>query len=121
MKAVTIDDVPEEYHFWHAMMGLGLTVGRDVSLVDNPEVYANLFVCLLGMTGSGKSKAKRYLSNVMHEAAPWDNNQKEPLGVKMIPTPASAEASNQSLPEGFSHHRRVWQGNQGLCVRQRVR
>ena len=92
MQAVIVDDVPEEYHFWHAMIGLGIVVGRDAYLFDQPEVYGNLFVCMLGSTGSGKSKSKRYLIQVMNEMHAWDADEDPPRGVKVTPTPASAEA-----------------------------
>lgn len=92
MKAVIVDDVPEEYHFWHAMMGLGVMVGRDAYIQDGPPVRGNLFICMLGQTGSGKSKSKYHLTKVLDMAYPYDPNEKIPKGVKPVPTPASAEA-----------------------------
>ena len=90
MNATVIDDVPEEYHFFHALLAIGFALGRDVMLQDSKPVQGNLFVCLLGKTGAGKSKAASYLEDVLHQAMPYDA---DPInkGVKKISSPGSAE------------------------------
>ncbi len=91
MKATSVDDVPEEYHFWHALVGLGFSLGRDVALEDFIPVYGNLFVCTLGHSGAGKSKAMRHLTELLASALPhkWDDPGSK--GVRRISAPGSAE------------------------------
>src|SRR3546814_6014676 len=72
MDATVKDDVPEEYHFWNGLLGLGFALGRDVSLMDFQPVYGNLFVCTLGRTGSGKSRAKGHLDRLLSTALPHE-------------------------------------------------
>lgn len=92
MAATKIDDIAEEYHFWNALVALGLSIGRDVYLRDSPNVYGNLFVCLLGLTGDGKSRSMRHLRTVLADALPFDAGVDYPRGVNLVPTPSSAEA-----------------------------
>lgn len=91
MKATVIDDVPEEYHFFHALAALGMAVGRDVCLYDSVPVYGNLFFCTLGRSGSGKSKAKRHLDKLLDAAMPYDRTFLPSRGVKRVNAPGSAE------------------------------
>lgn len=109
MKACSNDDSPEEYHFWHGLLGLGHAVGRNVSLNDTRNVYANLLVCLLGGTGYGKSRARYWLDEVIEEALPFRDNGLDTSGCRLVPVPASGEnliaqfqhiASDPSLPKG---------------------
>lgn len=91
MRATTIDDLPEEYHFWNGLIALGFALGRDVTLFDRVPVYGNLFVCTIGRSGSGKSRARSYLSNLLRLALPHDWNDPNSKGVRIVNTPASAE------------------------------
>lgn len=91
MKACTNDDAPEEYHFWHGLMALGLVVGRNVTLDDTQPVYANLLLCILGATGSGKSRSRRHLNHVLRESAPYKEDGTRTTGVKIVPLPGSGE------------------------------
>lgn len=91
MKACTNDDAPEEYHFWHGLMALGLVCGRKVTLDDTPPVYANLLLCILGSTGSGKSRSRRYLVKVLEDAAPFAEDGVSTRGVLQVPVPSSGE------------------------------
>lgn len=92
MEACRYDDVPEEYHFWHGMLAIGMAMGRDVGLADNSVVYGNLFICILGRSGSGKSRSKRYLDELLGAALPFESGNPATTGVRNIRTPASAEA-----------------------------
>lgn len=92
MKQTTIDDVPEEYHFWNGMLALAAAAGRDVSLDDFRPVYSNLFICFLGRTGSGKSRAKYYLDQLLEEALPYKHSDPFSKGILRVNAPASAEA-----------------------------
>lgn len=98
MGVCTQDDVPEEYHFWNGLVALGLAVGRDVTLFDFIPVYGNLFVCLLGNTGDGKSRSFSHLKKLLTTALPhkWDDP-----GSKGIVQAASA-ASAEVLIHSFS-------------------
>lgn len=70
MDVAVTDTCVEEYHFWHGMLALSTAIGRDAYLVDNPNVYGNLYICMLGGSGSGKSKSKRHMDHVIREAMP---------------------------------------------------
>lgn len=92
MDACCIDDIAEEYHFWNGLLGLGFVAGRDTYLRDSPNVFGNLFICLLGLTGDGKSRSMRHLRTVLANSLPFDFNAEYPKGVNLTPTPSSAEA-----------------------------
>lgn len=91
MKACVQDDVAEEYHFWNGLLALGFALGRDVRLDDLVPVYGNLFICALGHSGSGKSKARYHLNTLLETALPHDWSDPNSKGVRKIATPASAE------------------------------
>lgn len=91
MNACRIDDVAEEYHFWNGLIAVGFAAGRMARLYDLQPVFGNLFVCTLGMSGSGKSKAERHLNTLIKEALPHDWTDPSSRGVKRVNTPGSAE------------------------------
>ena len=91
LEACTADTVPEEYHFWNGMIALGLAVGRDITLQDATPVHGNLFVCIVGNTGDGKSRSKGYLNKVLYAALPHDHKAAVSKGVKQVSNPGSAE------------------------------
>lgn len=91
MNACCNDDAPEEYHFWHALMGLGLVVGRNVTLDDTRPVYGNLMLCTLGGTGTGKSRSRGWLDHCLRETAPYKEDGSRTTGVKLVPVPSSGE------------------------------
>ncbi len=91
MAACTVDDVPEEYHFWNSLLALGLAVGRDVTLEDYHPVLANLYVCVLGPTGVGKSRATSHLTRLLDAAIPEDRGDPASRGTRAFSTAGSAE------------------------------
>jgi hypothetical protein len=91
MQSTIIDDVPEEYHFFHALLALGFALGRDVRLYDLVPVYGNLFICTLGRSGVGKSKARYHLDSLLTQALPHDWSDETSKGVRKISSPGSAE------------------------------
>jgi hypothetical protein len=97
MKACIQDDVTEEFHFWNGLIALGLALGRDVRLFDMVPVFGNLFVCTLGHSGSGKSKAKYHLEQLLVKALPYKQDDPGSKGVKKVSSPASAEVLVQSF------------------------
>lgn len=92
MRQTTIDDVPEEYHFWNGMLAIASAIGREATLLDFRPVYGNLFICFLGRTGSGKSKATYLLDQLLDRALPYDHSDAFSSGILRVKSPASAEA-----------------------------
>lgn len=97
MAETTKDTCPEEYHFWTGMMALGFAAGRNRVLADNPTVVPNIFVCLTGPSGTGKSRAKAHLKRVLTEALPFDVSAQLPTGAKLGGTPGSGEVLVDTL------------------------
>lgn len=91
MRQTTIDDVPEEYHFWNGILAISMACGRDVRLYDAVPVLGNLFVCIIGRTGSGKSRASSHVGQLLAKALPYDYSDPMDRGVTQIVTPGSAE------------------------------
>lgn len=91
MNACIKDDAPEEYHFWNGLLALGMAVGRDVTLFDQKPVMGNLFICLLGPTGDGKSRSFHHLQNLLWQALPYKYDDPNSKGTAFINSPASAE------------------------------
>jgi hypothetical protein len=82
---------PEEYHFWNGLLAVGLALGRDATLWDRRPIFGNLFVCLLGNTGDGKSRSFESLKDLLVKALPhrWDDPNSK--GIRVVQSPASAE------------------------------
>lgn len=93
MEETTKDTCPETFHFWTGMMALGFGVGRNRVLLDNPKVVPDIFVCLTGPSGTGKSRAKAHLKNALVQALPFDPSDPLPTGTKLGGTPGSGEAA----------------------------
>lgn len=91
LNATTIDDCPEEYHFWTGLMAIGFAVGRNRMLADARPVAGNLFVCFVGPSGAGKSSAKSHLTKVIQDTMPYDYGNWSSQGVKFLSSPGSAE------------------------------
>lgn len=88
---------PEEFYLWLGLSLLGLAVGNDVTLKDNPDVRANMLLCLVGSTGSGKSIAIRIAEGLLHHSFPW--NDANGSGIRLLGSPGSGEA----LVDSFNH------------------
>lgn len=99
LDATTADDSPEEFHFWNGLLGLGMAVGGMRTLEDSPEVAGNLFVCHVGGTGTGKSKSKRHLTNLIHEALPYKRDDQPPFGAQYL----NGIQSGEVLIKQFQH------------------
>jgi hypothetical protein len=91
MQCTWMDDIPEEYHFWNGLLAVGLALGRDATLWDRRPIFGNLFVCLLGNTGDGKSRSFESLKDLLVKALPhrWDDPNSK--GIRVVQSPASAE------------------------------
>lgn len=99
LSATTVDDVPEEFHFWNGLVAVGLSVGTLRTLEDSPEVFGNLYVCLVGGTGTGKSKSNRHLVQTLLEALPYSIDDQPPYGVNYI----KGTQSGEYLIKNFQH------------------
>lgn len=96
MTETTKDTCPEEFHLFSGLMAIGAAVGRNRVLRDIPDVVPNLNVCLVGKSGTGKSRAKRHLKTILHAALPFDPDIPFPTGVKTM-MPGSGEALVKSF------------------------
>lgn len=90
--ATSYDYSPEEYHLFSGLQLLGLAAGRDVLMGDRRPVMANLPICYLGKTGSGKSAAQNYVSKAIGYAMPENNLGVIVEGVRYVGEVASGEA-----------------------------
>lgn len=99
LEATTVDDVPEEFHFWNGLVGLGMAVGGMRALEDAPPVSANLFVCFVGSTGTGKSKGKRHLAVLLDQALPYHPEDQPPFGCQYL----NGIQSGEVLIKQFQH------------------
>ncbi len=91
LESVTTDACPEEYHFWLGLLGLGLAVGRNVTLSERSPVKPNLYVCLTGPSGTGKSRAKSSLLDLLRDNIPYKKDDYIPTGARILPDASSGE------------------------------
>lgn len=99
LSECTKDDCPEEFHFWNGLIAVGLSAGRCRTLEDQPQVSPNLFVCLTGGSGTGKSKSKRHLINVVNRALPYKHTDQPPYGASYL----TGIQSGEVLIRQFQH------------------
>ncbi len=81
METVTVDELPEEYHLWLGLQMVGLAAGDSAVLMERNPIKGNLFLCLFGSTGVGKSKAVRSQALLLREALPYDDDDINNTGV----------------------------------------
>lgn len=108
------DAAPEEFHFWNAVMAVGMVLGRHLCLDDQSEVFANLYVCEVARTGTGKSRAARMLDDVLYRVIPPGKDTS--IGVQKISIPASGEALLDSFSNYFEDDQKTrhYQSVRGL-------
>lgn len=94
MKATVKDFIPEEFHFWNALMALGFAAGKSVKL---EETYSNLFLCHLGPTSGGKSTSVSHMIKLLRQALPFDPAAPDHKGVYKFPNVSSGEFIIESL------------------------
>lgn len=90
--ATSHDYSPEEYHLFSGLLLLGLAAGRDVLMGGGRTVMANLPICFLGKTGSGKSTAQNYIAKAIGYAMPENDIGVMVEGVRYVGEVASGEA-----------------------------
>lgn len=92
IQSLAIDAIPHEYHFWVGLTAIGLAAGHDIVLKDRKNVKGNLYVCIYGPTGIGKTQAIDPVEQLLREAAPYEGDYYDPpTGVKLLSSPASGE------------------------------
>lgn len=91
MKIAETDDIPEEYYLWNGLIAVGMALGRETNLYDRRPVLGNLFVCIVGPTGSGKSQAKSFLDELLRDALPVDYTDPFSRGTQFVNSPGSGE------------------------------
>lgn len=100
-------DVPREFPLFAGLSALSMALGRDFALkmIEEPT-YANLAVCLVSPSGTGKGRSTRPVGRVLRAALPHDNT---PLsgglpadGVRVMKLAGSAEALIDNLSEGMA-------------------
>jgi len=91
MEAVTTDTCPEEYHFWLGLLGLGMAVGRNVTLKERSPVKPNLYVCLTGPSGTGKSRAKSNMMKLLRDNIPYKKDDYIASGARILADASSGE------------------------------
>lgn len=91
MRNVSVTESPDEYNFFNALIALGLAVGRRVTLGQMSDpVFANLFICLLGDSGTSKSRSQRPLKKLIETALPYTADPSN-YGTLLVPTSGSGE------------------------------
>jgi hypothetical protein len=89
MEAGSRDDCVEVFHLAYALEALAVTVGKQVVLEDQYDIYPNLYICLLGDSGTGKSKASQALKHVLGTVAEWTPDQEPQIGARIVANPSS--------------------------------
>lgn len=84
MEANCSDDSPEMYHLWSALLLLGMTTGRNVTLKDRTPVYGNLSVCMLGDSGWRKTRSRGPMFILLRDLMPYDPDEDIPEGVALV-------------------------------------
>lgn len=91
MDIVCEDDTPEEFHFWNFMNLIGMSIGKKAFVPDTKPVYGNIFTCIVGRTGAGKSRSESHLFELIRQAVPFDETDHLTTGVRMAQNPGSGE------------------------------
>lgn len=93
MEQTTVDDLPHEFYFGLGLQALAFAGNRKNIMLDFQVVRPNLFLCLYGKTGLGKSRSMRPYLQLLEEVMPFTGDKHgDPQGVRILPTPGSGEA-----------------------------
>ena len=90
---------PDEFHFFNFLTMIGLICGKDVALEEEPNVYANLYTCVVGPPGMGKSLADGYAEDVLRHEFPFDHTDPSKRAVNII----SGAGSGEVLADAFHY------------------
>lgn len=92
MEATCELDLPEEYFAMLGLQMVALAIGDDAVLESVPNIEPNLFVCLVGPSGIGKSRATRLAVELLRTALPYEHSDADNKGVLIPATPTSGES-----------------------------
>jgi len=93
MELTVQTQAPDAFAWWLGMQILGMVGGRRIFFAPNHHpAYPNLFICLIGPTGGGKSTAVSQARRLLQSAMPFDETDEDCTGVKVLSRPASGEA-----------------------------
>lgn len=108
MYHVGQSEVPKQFHLWSCLSMIAACIGDRVWVQTNPvnRVYPNLYVFLVGPSGSGKEKAISTALKLTHEGLARLGNYyadmgADPQSVSQILNIYSGMATKQSLLEFF--------------------
>lgn len=88
---------PDEFHFFNFLNMIALICGKDVALEDEPNVYANLYTCVVGPPGMGKSLADGYSEQVLRREYRFDKTDNSTRAVNIIGGAGSGEVLAKAL------------------------
>lgn len=92
MDACIVNAVPEQFHFFNAMMLVGLAAGRRVAGPKKDVFYGNISPILIGNSGVGKSMSWKPVRTVLKDAMPFFCLPSgEHAGVVLASAPGSGE------------------------------
>lgn len=80
---------PNEFYFFLGLMALGLACHNNVVLKDETKVRSNLMICLVGGTGTGKSRSIDWFKMLLRMAVPYHYDTS--AGVRIISGTGSGE------------------------------
>jgi len=80
---------PNEFYFFLGLLALGLASHNNVILVDETPVRSNLMICLVGGTGTGKSRSIDWFKMLLRQAVPYHYDTS--AGVRIISGTGSGE------------------------------
>lgn len=81
--------LPHEFHACMADQLVGMVAGHNVIKDESDPVYANLYSCMLGPTGVGKSRTLRPALQLLRDEHPYNSLTGE--GTKILDKPGSGE------------------------------
>lgn len=89
MEAASNDDAVEAFHFGYALCLLSVTTGRNVMLDDTYPLAPNVYIALIGDSGTGKSKSSTAMRHVLDAVLPFDNDEEPQVGARWASNPSS--------------------------------
>lgn len=92
MRCTQPESLPNEYYFWLGLQAIAFAAGDDAILADFKPVRGNLFLCLTGPSGIGKSRAIGSYVDLLIQSIPYDYSDVDSKGVMLVPSPGSPEA-----------------------------
>lgn len=85
--------------FWNCLCLISAVCGRDVAFPDEITVYSNIFTCIVGKTGGGKSRSESFLNKIVDNSVPFKYGDKDQRGVRIIEAPGG----EVNLCKSFQH------------------